>query len=454
MYRVTRYRNHPQFGDSLQLLKGRHPITAATVPETEKRLESIIGLSRAAFNNAFLFSQESEFYFSAFTDAQQKAVLRELLSLTVLKKAQQYAKDKYRQYDVQYNELVGRQEALEEELEELKEVYKEEKKQATVELKKIKQELTKVKKLRKLSEFDVKQLDKELTVLEVELNGLREASSTASSLRCHHCGYSVDCPRCKKVQAKAEMVSRSSKNVAATKTRMEKVRRRIKDCTRRKDESQRRLATCDQAIGRLSHAGITTRSGVNVGKTKRKVDALRSRISEGVECRSKANRYRTVYEYWQEGFGQQGVELFALQQAFPMLNSFLVRYLNVLFPGASLEYKVSEKGKITHKLSLPKLAKRIEGLSRGQRRRVDIAVGLALQELMSVFIGLTANVILLDEVFEGLDQAGINHVVRLLNALAGKHSSVFVVSHRRSLANQFTNVRDIDLVDGVSRFRK
>lgn len=79
------------------------------------------------------------------------------------------------------------------------------------------------------------------------------------------------------------------------------------------------------------------------------------------------------------------------------------------------------------------------GCSRGERRRIDVALLFALAELANAAHGQAPGTLFLDEVFDGFDSAGFDAVVEALVTLA-QDRAVVVISHREDLAARLNPV--------------
>lgn len=79
------------------------------------------------------------------------------------------------------------------------------------------------------------------------------------------------------------------------------------------------------------------------------------------------------------------------------------------------------------------------GCSRGERRRIDVALLFALAELANAAHGRHPGTLFLDEVFDGLDSSGFDAVAEALVTLA-QDRAVVVISHRADLAARLNPV--------------
>lgn len=85
-----------------------------------------------------------------------------------------------------------------------------------------------------------------------------------------------------------------------------------------------------------------------------------------------------------------------------------------------------------------------QGASGGERRRIDVALLLALAEIASAAHGRQRGTLFFDEVFDSLDGAGVTAVVEALDELAGARA-VVVISHNEELADRLSGAQRIML---------
>lgn len=83
-------------------------------------------------------------------------------------------------------------------------------------------------------------------------------------------------------------------------------------------------------------------------------------------------------------------------------------------------------------------------LSRGERRRVDLALTLALGELSCTISGQTPGTLFLDEAFDALDGDGVQQAASLIGRLA-YHRPVVLITHNQALAKSVHHVRELRL---------
>lgn len=81
-------------------------------------------------------------------------------------------------------------------------------------------------------------------------------------------------------------------------------------------------------------------------------------------------------------------------------------------------------------LDITYCGKVFDGLSGGEKQRVDLILQLAIRDLLTSYLGLSANILVLDEITDFLDKKSCQAVMQLLEKELNTIESVFIISHR------------------------
>lgn len=158
-------------------------------------------------------------------------------------------------------------------------------------------------------------------------------------------------------------------------------------------------------------------------------------------------------------YSDKGVKSHLIDQAVPFLNEKINHYLGTL-TGSTITAIISTQKELTtgdksDKIDLVVDNKAGAGsygaLSAGEKRRVDIAISLALQDLVMGKSDLQINTLYYDEVFENLDEVGCENTIELLKDRTDLASSIYVITHNEKLKSLFNNVITVIKEDGFSR---
>lgn len=111
------------------------------------------------------------------------------------------------------------------------------------------------------------------------------------------------------------------------------------------------------------------------------------------------------------------------------LNNKLKEFSNVVFNSDSVLFALDGNN-----ISIKCNGKEYESLSSGERQKIDVMVQFALRDMLCNYLGFSCNMLVLDEVFDGLDSRGCEKIIDLMSECLSDVSSVFVVTHRQDLA--------------------
>lgn len=180
-----------------------------------------------------------------------------------------------------------------------------------------------------------------------------------------------------------------------------------------------------------------------------------SELEEGIQDKLDEKQ---CLQFWQQAYSNQGIKSLILDDITPFLNRRVNKYLNKLAAG-HIEVKFNtqttlKSGEVREKFSI-EINNQDGGSeyianSAGEKKRVDLAINLALSDLVLARSNKSLNLAFYDEVFDSLDQSGVEAVVELFNDLAKERSSIFVISHNPHLQSTFSNVITVIKKDGFS----
>ncbi len=153
--------------------------------------------------------------------------------------------------------------------------------------------------------------------------------------------------------------------------------------------------------------------------------------------------------------GLQGVRAHVLGQALEGIqeaaNAWLVRLQRPDLRVVLTSYTESQKGNVRDCINL-----QVEGAggghgykaaSGGERRRIDVALLLALAEVAGAAHGDTGGTLWFDEVFDALDDPGVEAVTGAIEELGETHS-VVVITHNPQLVARLPKARRLHVDDG------
>lgn len=145
-----------------------------------------------------------------------------------------------------------------------------------------------------------------------------------------------------------------------------------------------------------------------------------------------------ILNFWKQAFSSSGIPSMLIDEAIPFMNNKMEEYLKEL---SNERYRVTfntltstKKGELKDKINvdifdnLTKANKR-KSLSGGQTRLIDIATIFTLYDLQENYHNISFNLLIMDEIFDSLDDENIGYVCNVLRKL-NKNKSVYIISHR------------------------
>lgn len=100
------------------------------------------------------------------------------------------------------------------------------------------------------------------------------------------------------------------------------------------------------------------------------------------------------------------------------------QYCEIVFETRELSLEISGNA-----LDITYCGKAFDGLSGGEKQRVDLILQLAIRDLLNSYLNLSANILVLDEITDFLDKKSCRAVMQLLERELNTIESVFIISH-------------------------
>lgn len=148
------------------------------------------------------------------------------------------------------------------------------------------------------------------------------------------------------------------------------------------------------------------------------------------------------YGFWIKGFGPGGLPSLLLDSKMDYLSERANHYLLTLSDGdISVEYKTQRElksGGQKDEIIADVVIEGVPGVkpSKAQKRKLDIASDLGLMDMAVSRTG-HSNLLMMDEVLDGMDSEGVRRVMDLIHELRTSYQSIFVITHEAGLLEMF-----------------
>ena len=85
-----------------------------------------------------------------------------------------------------------------------------------------------------------------------------------------------------------------------------------------------------------------------------------------------------------------------------------------------------------------------ENLSSGERQKVDLIVQFSIRDMLCKYLGFGCNILVLDEIFDGLDFVGCQKIIELISTKLPGIDSIFIVTHRADLSIPYDRILSVE----------
>ena len=114
---------------------------------------------------------------------------------------------------------------------------------------------------------------------------------------------------------------------------------------------------------------------------------------------------------------------YLLTNVIDFINSKANDYSNVVFGTRSIRFELDGNN-----INILYCNKPYENLSGGEKQKVDLIIQFALKDMLSSYLNVYCNILVLDEIFDNLDTVGCERVFTLISDVSDV-SSVYIISH-------------------------
>jgi DNA repair exonuclease SbcCD ATPase subunit len=165
-----------------------------------------------------------------------------------------------------------------------------------------------------------------------------------------------------------------------------------------------------------------------------------------------------LYKLWEVGFGRKGIQSFLIDTIIPLLNEKVAEWAEIIWKGeVEIEFRTqrllgngSLKEDFHVHIENRNGAKIFKGNSAGEQERINLCIALALQDLIMSRRGSDLDICFLDEFCHYTDEEGAEAFHAVLEELAKRRGSVFVMTHDQDLQAYFTKIWTVHKRDKVS----
>ena len=119
---------------------------------------------------------------------------------------------------------------------------------------------------------------------------------------------------------------------------------------------------------------------------------------------------------------------YLLSTVISYIESRAKQYCKIIFDTTNISFCLDGNN-----IDISYMNKAYENLSGGEKQKIDLIIQFSIRDMLSSQLGFTSNILVLDEVFDGLDLNGCNRVIDMIASLSDV-KNIFIVTHRKDLS--------------------
>lgn len=192
-----------------------------------------------------------------------------------------------------------------------------------------------------------------------------------------------------------------------------------------------------------------------VAEAQTKIDAL-DKVLEAIADKELKIHHLSqqidVMKFWEMAFSEKGIVKYVIRNILDYFNLRCNEYISIL---TNNQFCIQFNDELAESLSNNGTHVFYNALSGGEKRKVNLAIMLALQDLSAKISKTECNLIFFDEVCDNIDDLGIEAIHNLLNTLTIQYQDkvILLITHNQKLSEMFNESQEIKVVKekGISR---
>lgn len=168
-----------------------------------------------------------------------------------------------------------------------------------------------------------------------------------------------------------------------------------------------------------------------------KIEEFRSLMQEAEDTFNSISQDFEYYNYIRSVLGEEGVRKFVLAKIIPFLNSKVNQYLKIMGSDFTLIFDNSLNEEF---ITRSRDIRNYSSFSSGERKRIDLAVLLALMDVAKMQNSVDTNILILDEVLDtSMDSDGVESFLDYLKTGFKKlypNKAIYIITHRKDIGDE------------------
>jgi DNA repair exonuclease SbcCD ATPase subunit len=459
--------------------------SAAALDQQKWLEQNVLKMNYKSFTQIVILGSSTFVPFMQLTASNRREVIEDLLDIRIFSSMNNLIKDKIRVIKEETKVLELKKESLNDKvrmqknfIEELECRGKENVKQKENKIQELLVEENNLMNDNAFIEEDVFKLNKEIEGVTGATSKLRKLgnlkgkiSNKVATITKEHKFFTENtvCPTCDQSIEETFRINRI--NDAQNKAKeLQSGYKELEEAIKEEEERERQFTVLSKEITTLTH-GISQNNTKIAGcqrqvrdlesEIQRITDNLANRNTEHEKLATFKDNLKTTYEdlatkkdkinYYDFSYSllkDGGVKSKIIKKYLPLINQQVNRYLQMMdfYINFTLDEEFNEtvQSPIHENFSY-------SSFSEGEKMRIDLALLFTWREVARMKNSVNTNLLIMDEVFDSsLDGFGTEEFLKIIRFVI-KDANIFVISHKESLHDKFSNVIRFEKIKGFSR---
>lgn len=229
----------------------------------------------------------------------------------------------------------------------------------------------------------------------------------------------------------------SEQNLHQSRAKLSENNAKINDLKSKELANTRELAKLEAMKG--THSSQVDKLNNDIISYKKEIESISAGEAIINEQLKSLENKRQLSDYFFKLLGSKGeLRPYLLKQDIAYLNSCMQTYIHQFFENTEAELYL-EGPNIEILINSNGIKKKVTSLSGGEKKRLNIAIQLALYDLIQATSQVSFNVLWLDEIESELDQAGVNQLINIIEDKSNDAETVFWITNHPNVKENITN---------------
>lgn len=229
----------------------------------------------------------------------------------------------------------------------------------------------------------------------------------------------------------------SEQNLHQSRAKLSENNAKINDLKSKELANTRELAKLEAMRG--THSSQVDKLNNDIISYKKEIESISAGEAIINEQLKSLENKRQLSDYFFKLLGSKGeLRPYLLKQDIAYLNSCMQTYIHQFFENTEAELHL-EGPNIEILINSNGIKKKVTSLSGGEKKRLNIAIQLALYDLIQATSQVSFNVLWLDEIESELDQAGVNQLINIIEDKSNDAETVFWITNHPNVKENITN---------------